>query len=290
MSLQNLFKTKESPYVSFELFPARNEKAAKRQEKAVSNLLKLNPDFMSVTFGAGGSTREGSYELVKNLMDHPGPEIVAYIAAYGLNPQVVHGVLKDYQKLGVETIFCIRGDEPHDHDTFTRHPDRLEHASDLLDYAGRHFNFCKGAAGYPEGHRDAGTLDQDLKYVKLKVDNGAEFIIAQYFYDNRYFFDFVEKCRAAGIQVPILAGVMPLYTVKMMENLARVCGTTITDKVRTGLGKIDTEDNKAVAAFGVEFLIDQCRELLETGVQGLHFYTMNKSKSVEKILEAVRSL
>ncbi|MCD4653918.1 methylenetetrahydrofolate reductase [bacterium] len=288
MSLKHIFKNKKSPCISFELFPARDEKAQKRQKKAIQGLLKLNPDFMSVTFGAGGSTREGSYELVKYLKSLDGPEIVAYIAAYGLDPAVIKSVVQSYTDLGIETLFCIRGDEPHNSQELKIHPDACFHASDLLAYIGEHFDLCKGGAGYPEGHKDSATLEADLEHVKLKVDNGAEYIISQYSYDNQLFFNFVEKCRAIGIKVPILAGIMPIYSVKMMENLAKTCGATITDELQQGLAGIDTEDNKAVAAFGVDFLVPKCRELLAHNVDGLHFYTMNKSKSVAAILEAIR--
>lgn len=289
MSLREMFQSKKPPYISFELFPARDEKAARRQDKAIDGMLELRPDFMSVTFGAGGSTREGSYELVKKLLtltaDHT--EVVAYVAAYGLDPVLVRSVIQSYIDLGVETLFCIRGDKPQKKQDFTPHPEAFAHASDLLAYVKAHFDVCTGAAGYPEGHKDAACLDDDLDAVKRKVDNGAEFIVSQYCYDNLYFFDFVNKCRQRGITVPILAGVMPIYTFNMTENLAVTCGASITDELRKGLENIDADDNKAVAAFGIDFLAPKCRELLDNGADGLHFYTMNKSKSVAAILKAI---
>ena len=283
MSVKQILDNKTKPCISFELFPARDEKAAKRQDKAIQGMLNLKPDFMSVTFGAGGSTRDGSYDLVKKLKSLNGPEVVAYVSAYGLDPSVIDSVVQSYVDINVGTIFCIRGDKPSRPD-FVKHPESLDYASDLLSHIGSRFEVCKGAAGYPEGHKDAANLDKDIEFVKRKVDCGAEFIISQYFYDNDYFFRFVDKCHAAGVNVPILAGVMPIYTLNMMRNLAETCGASITQELEDGLGKIDTADSKAVAAFGIDFLAPKCRELVEKGVDGLHFYTMNKSKSVASIL------
>ncbi|MBN1295131.1 methylenetetrahydrofolate reductase [bacterium] len=290
MSLRTLFNTKKPPFFSFELFPARDEKSARRQDKAIDSLLTLKPDFMSVTFGAGGSTREGSYDLVKRLMGLTAgnPEIVAYVAAYGLNPAVVRDVIQAYIDIGVQTIFCIRGDRPHADEFFHPHPAAFPYAADLLLDVHAHFDLCTGAAGYPEGHKEAVSLEEDLAAVRRKVAAGAEFIISQYCYDNQWFFNFVKSCRQIGITVPILAGIMPIYSESMTENLARTCGASITPDLRDGLAGLDADNNDAVSAFGIEFLIPKCRELLENGVDGLHFYTMNKSKSVAAILDAIR--
>jgi methylenetetrahydrofolate reductase (NADPH) len=146
-----------------------------------------------------------------------------------------------------------------------------------------------GVAGYPEGHIDAESKDKDIEYLKLKVDNGAEYIISNYFYDNCYFFDFVKRCRAVGIEVPILPGVMPIYSVKMMEMLAGLCGATITDEVRQGIGALPEDDKEALIDFGVEFAVRQSKDLLRAGVPGLHIYTMDRSISSVRIVERLRN-
>ena len=289
MRVSNLLNTTKRPTISFEFFPARNEKAAEKFEKVIDNLAKLEPDFVSVTFGAGGSTREGSYQLVDKLIHKKGLKTVAYLAGFGLGPDEITAVLDGYKNLGVETIFVIRGDVSQESDGFKPHPESLPHASDLLSFIKARYDFCLGAAGYPEGHIEAESKEKDLEYLKLKVENGAQYIVAQYFYDNQYFFDFIERCRAMGINVPILPGIMPIYSVKMTETLAGLCGTTITNEVRQGLDKLPPEDKEAVANFGIDFATRQCSELLQRGVQGLHFYTMDRGKTVIEIINRLKN-
>jgi methylenetetrahydrofolate reductase (NADPH) len=182
----------------------------------------------------------------------------------------------------------VRGDPPREKG-FKPHPDSLPYASDLVAFIRPRYGFCLGVAGYPEGHIDAPSKEKDIEYLKLKVDRGAEYIISNYFYDNQYFFDFVEQCRAAGIDVPILPGVMPIYSVKMMEMLAGICGATITEEVRQGIAALAEGDGEALVAFGIEFAVRQCSELLQAGVPGLHIYTMDRSKSTTGIVNRLRS-
>lgn len=287
MNMAECLSKKEKPLLSFELFPPRNEKAAANLEKAIDKFAGLKPDFVTVTFGAGGSTREGSYQLVEKLLKEKGLNVIAYLAGYGMAPDQISSVLDAYRDLGVKNLFVIRGDKP-EKEGFTKHPESLSYASDMLAYIAPEYDFCLGAAGYPEGHQEAESLEKDIEYLKLKVQNGAKFIIAQYFYDNKYFYRFLEKCEAAGIDVPILPGVMPIYSIKMTENLARTCGATITEPVREGFSKLDPEDKKAVVQFGIDFMTTQCADLLKHGVPGLHFYTMDRAKSIAEVIERLR--
>jgi methylenetetrahydrofolate reductase (NADPH) len=288
MKVTDLWSGGSKPTISFELFPPRSPKSADKFERAIDELIALKPDFVSVTFGAGGSTREGSRQLIEKLKNEKAVEVVAYFAGYGLGPEDITSVLDSYQALGIENILVVRGDPPEDKEGFEPHPQSLPHASDLMAFIHPRYDFCMGVAGYPEGHIDAASKDKDIEYLKLKVDNGAEYIISNYFYDNSYFFDFVERCRAIGIDVPILPGVMPIYSVKMMEMLAGLCGATITDEVRQGIGALPDEDKEALADFGVEFAVRQCRDLLKAGVPGLHIYTMDRSSSSVRIVERLR--
>jgi len=289
MKLTEIWKTSEKPSVSFELFPARSEKAAERLEKAIDVLAALKPDFASVTFGAGGSTRQGSYQLLEKLKVEKGLEVLGYFAGYGLGPDEITSVLDSYQELGVENILVVRGDIPHDQEDFTPHPDSFAHASDLVKFIRPRYNFCLGVAAYPEGHIEAQSREKDLEYLKLKIDLGAEYIMTNYCYDNRFFFDFVERCRSMGINVPILPGVMPIYSVKMMESLASLCGATITEEIRLGLAELPEGDKGAVLNFGIEFAYKQIRGLLNSGVPGVHIYTMDRSKTTFEIVTRLRN-
>lgn len=288
MKLTDIWKEKKSPTVSFELFPARSEKAEEKLEKTIDVLTGLRPDFVSVTFGAGGSTRQGSHQLVEKLKHKKGLEVLAYFAGYGLGPEDITAILDAYQETGVENILVVRGDKPAEEENFQPHPRSLPHASDLMAFVRPQYDFCMGVAGYPEGHIQAESKQKDIEYLKLKVDNGAEYIISNYCYDNRYFFDFIERCGAAGIDVPILPGVMPIYSIKMMEMLAGLCGATIVEEVRQGIAALPEEDKEALVNFGIEHAVRQCKELLEAGVPGLHFYTMDRSKSVVGIVNRLR--
>jgi len=278
VKLTDMWKSKEKPTLSFELFPARTEKAAVNLEKAIDKLAALGPDFVSVTFGAGGSTREGSYQLVKNLKNEMGLEVLTYFTCYGLSPEAITNVLDDYQALGIENVLAARGDEPRE-GNFEPHPDSLPHASDLVAFIRPKYDFCLGAAAYPEGHIEAVSQQKDLEYLKLKVDMGADFIITNYCYDNAFFFDFMERCQAVGIDVPILPGVMPIYSVKMMGILAGICGATITEELKDGIAALPEGDTDALADFGIDFAVRQCTELLESGVPGIHIYTMDRSRA-----------
>ena len=289
MKVTDMWRSRQDPTISFELFPARTEKGAKNLEKAIDELAALKPDFISVTFGAGGSTREGSRQLVEKLKNEKGLEVMAYFAGYGLGPDDIIAVLDSYQAIGVENVLIVRGDEPRDQEDFKPHPDSLPHASDLMAFVRPLYDFCMGVAAYPEGHIEAESKEKDLEYLQLKVDNGAEYIICNYFYDNQYFFDFVDRCRATGINIPILPGVMPIYSVRMMEILAGLCGATIVDELRQGIAALPADDKEALLNLGIEFAVAQCQELLKAGVPGLHFYTMDRSLSTMGIFNRLRS-
>lgn len=282
-------ESKDKPVISFEFFRPKTEKAAQNLENSLDVLCQTPHDFMTVTFGAGGSTRDGSFQLIDKLQNERKEDVVAYIAGVGLGPDDLTGVLDTFKEKGIETVFAIRGDEPKDDAAFEPHPEAMSHASDLLHFIRSRYNFCLGAAGYPEGHIEAESLDADVAYVKRKQDSGAEYIVAQFCYDNAFFYDFVNRCRAAGVTIPIVPGIMPIYTVKLLEILSSVCGSTITQEIRDGLARIAEDDKEGVLQFGIDLATRQCRDLLKNGVPGLHFYTMNRSKSVNAIVTTLQN-
>ncbi len=289
MRLTDLWQAKRGPTLSFELYPARDDKAQVKLDRAIGKLSDLKPDFCAVTFGAGGSTREGSYQLVRHLLQDRKVDVVAYFACFGLGPEDIFSALDAYRELGVETILAVRGDPPHGQAEFQAHPQAPTHASDLLDLLKPKYDFCLGAAGYPEGHLEADSRDADLDFVKLKVDRGAEFIITNYTYDNAHYFDFVERVRAAGVEVPILPGVMPIYSVKMMRNLAKLCGASIPDSLQAGLAGLPEGDKDALFQFSVDLAVRLCTELIQGGAPGVHLYTMDRAKACAAIVERLRA-
>jgi methylenetetrahydrofolate reductase (NADPH) len=289
MRVTDIWKQKGKQSISFELYPARSDKAALRLEKVIDVLAALNPDFASVTFGAGGSTREGSYQLLKKLKTTKGLEVVGYFAGYGLAPDEITAVLDSYKDLGIENILVVRGDIPRDSDEFKPHPDSFNHASSLLEFIRPKYDFCIGVAAYPEGHIEAESLEKDLEYLQLKVANGADYIITNYAYKNQYFYDFFERCQQKDINVPIIPGVMPIYSPKMTESLAKLCGASIPNEIRQGLADLPEGDKEAVQKFGMEVAYNQCKDLLNSDVPGVHIYTMDRSKTISEIIGRLRT-
>ncbi len=282
MRVNTLYKNKQ-PVISMEFFPPRNQAASEKFGGLIDTLSAYSPDYLSITFGAGGSTRDGSYQTVKELIVDKKLPTVAYIAGYGLGPDDIREVLDSYRELGVETIFVIRGDKPKTDDA-ALHPDSFSYASELIAFIKSNYDFTLGCAGYPEGHIEAENLDKDIQCLKQKVDNGAEYVVAQYFYDNDYFFNYVDKCKDQGVNVPIIPGIMPVYTVKMTRMLSKICGSAITEELDQKLNFLDSEDKEGAVKLGIDFATEQCRGLLKQGVPGLHFYTMDRSESTGEII------
>ncbi len=288
MDIMDFWNDNSLPSFSFELFPARSDKGVKTLNSVIEKLLILKPDFVSITFGAGGSSRSGSLELVKKLVKLNNKKVLPYIASYGLSATELDDVLNEYKEIGVKNILCVRGDKPEENELFP-HPDGFNFASDFIRHINENHQIYIGAAGYPEGHIDSNSKETDWEYLRLKVKNGAKFIIANYFFDNKYFYEFKDKCREMGINAPIIAGIMPIYSLKMLKMLSAKCGATITDDIKMGLKNIDLNEKKEVLDFGIEYAAKQCEDLLENKVDGIHFYTMNKSKSVLGIFEKLRA-
>jgi methylenetetrahydrofolate reductase (NADPH) len=221
------------------------------------------------------------------LIHEKGLQVIAYFAGYGLGPDDIVSVLNSYKDLGIGTILVVRGDPP-ESDSFIPHPDSMAHASELLAFIGKRYQFCMGATGYPEGHIEAESREKDLYYLKRKVEEGASYVITNYCYDNRYYFDFVDQCRSNGITAPLVPGVMPIYSIKMMNMLAKLCGATITKEIENGLAALPPDDQEALEQFGIDLATRQCRELLTQGVPGIHLYTMDRSKASLAIVGQLR--
>lgn len=288
MRIIDLIKSKTGPTISFEMTRPKTEQAEASIGGVLDKLVTLKPDFFTMTFGAGGGTREGSLQMLHRIHTERKYLAMAHLAGYGMSPEHLDDTVEKFKAIGIENLLVIRGDEPHE-DGFVAHSGSFAHSSQMIEYLQPRHDMCFCSSAYPEGHQEAVDLKTDIGFLKKKIDHGVDFLITQYFYDNRMFYEFMEKCRKAGVTVPIIAGVMPIYSVKMMNILASLCGATITDEVKTGLASINTEEASEVNAWGIDFAIKQCSDLIDHGVDGLHFYTLNRSSSVVGIMDGLRA-
>ena len=275
---------KETRPISFEFFPPRTAEGIPAVLETLDELKPYCPDFVSVTYGAGGSTRAFTEEITLQIKRNAGVEVMAHLTCVGQNKEEIDEVLERLEAEGVENIIALRGDPPRGSTEFVPMEGGFGHATDLLQHIKSKFNFGVAAACYPEGHTESLDLDSDLKYVKQKVENGADFLITQLFYDNRYFFDFVDRARAGGIEVPIIPGVLPVLNAEQVRRFTKLSGSEIPPALDRLLDKY--ADNDADARdMGVEYATAQVRELWDSGVPGVHFYVLNRSYSVSRILD-----
>lgn len=277
------------PCISFEFFPPKNEEGLAAMRDSLERLRDLRPSFVSVTYGAGGSTRDRTIELVAKLRDEYELEPMAHLTCVGAGKEELSGVLKRLQDAGVENVLALRGDPPAGDAGFTPHPEGFRYASELVAYVRSGFRFCVAGACYPEKHLEAATREVDLQNLKRKVDAGAEFLVSQLFFDNQAYFDFVARARAMGIGVPIIPGIMPITNVKQVERFTAMCGASIPEPLLTELRSIQDQP-EAVLSLGVAHATAQCLELLQRGAPGIHFYTLNKSPATRTILAAIRTV
>ena len=290
MRISELFAASSGPVFSFEFFPPRTDQGHQSLLTTIAELKDLDPGFVSVTYGAGGSTRDRTLELVGYIKNTVGIEAMAHLTCVGASRSEIAGVLDSLADAGIENVIALRGDPPPEADQFVPHPDGLAHATDLITMIrSEQRPFCLAAACYPEVHLEAASLEEDLAHVVEKVRLGAEFLITQLFFDNAAYFDFIERARAAGIDVPIVAGIMPITNVAQIERFTKMCGATIPEALSARLEPI-RENAEAVVSAGIEHSTRQCVELLERGAPGVHFYTLNRSRSTRDILVRLRDL
>jgi methylenetetrahydrofolate reductase (NADPH) len=288
MRIAELFSTARGPIFSFEFFPPKTDDGRTALLATVAELGTLGPAFVSVTYGAGGSTRDRTIELVGTIKHEIGIEAMAHLTCVGSSRAELSQVLDRLDEAGIENVIALRGDPPVGETSFRPHPNGLAHASDLVRMireSGRPFSLA--AAAYPEGHVESTSLDDDLAHLVDKVAQGVDVLITQLFFDNRCYFDFVARARRAGIAVPIVPGIMPITNLAQIERFTRLCGATIPASLHTEL-EPHRDDAVAVTRIGIEHATSQCRELLAGGAPGVHFYTLNRSQSTRRILESLR--
>jgi len=276
-----------SPAISFEFFPPKDREGVDRLFATVADLAPFAPAYVSVTYGAGGSTRQLTVDLVGRIQREVGIEAMAHLTCVGATQAELGGVLEQLQQKGVQNIIALRGDPPKGATAFVTHEGGFSNASQLVAFAKQQGTFCIAGACYPEKHPEAASLEADLANLKRKVDAGAEFLITQLFFDNADYFAFVERARALGITVPIIAGIMPVTNVSQIKRFTAMCGARMPEGLLQRLEPV-AADAEAVGEIGVQHAVEQCRELLAKGAPGVHFYTLNRSKATVEILRRLR--
>ncbi len=285
--IDKLNNTKTS--ISFEFFPPKTKEGENLLFNTIKELQKLNPTFVSITYGAGGSTRDRTRNIVKRVYEETNLTVMAHLTCIGHTNSELKEILDDYKKIGIQNILALRGDIPVD-----KEEDILKgckYASELVSFIRKNYKdwFSIGVAVYPEAHPESPNLERDIYYFKKKVEAGADFGITQMFFDNSYFYKYIELLEKEGINIPILAGIMPITNFKQIRKFALMCGATIPESLVKKLEKFEDKP-KELEKVGIEFAIEQCRDLLKNGVKGLHFYTLNKSKATLQIYEAIKDL
>lgn len=280
------------PTFSFEFFPPKNDTAWEELYQTIVELESYNPSFVSVTYGAGGSTRESTHDLVVRIKETTDITPIPHLTCVGHSKEEVEQILTRYAEAGVSNILALRGDPPRDWPDYDWSDSEFKYASDLVSFiqdfnqSGKHPDsrgFGIGVAGFPEGHPGTPNRLQEIDYLKAKVDAGADYICTQLFFDNHDFFDYRDRCDMAGINVPIIAGLMPCTNTKSMNKMAEMAaGSRFPSKLLRALER-SSNDPEAIAKVGIHYAAQQCAELLDNDVDGIHFYTLNKSKATREI-------
>jgi len=276
-----------TPVFSFEFFPPKTPEGERNLYAALEELKTLEPSFVSVTYGAGGSTREKTIEIVKRIREQYGLEAMAHFTCVGATVQELRATLEEMRAAGIDNVLALRGDPPAGEEEWIKTDGGLEYSRELVELISADYPFAIGAACFPETHIHAASPEADLEYLREKVRAGVDFLITQLFFDNALYFDFLARARAAGVDVPIIPGVMPITRVGQVERMADVCGASIPDGLRREL-HARGEDPEAVLDFGVAYATLQCAELLAAGAPGIHFYTLNRSPATRAILSALK--
>jgi methylenetetrahydrofolate reductase (NADPH) len=276
------------PTFSVEFFPPKTEEATEQLFATARSLRELEPDFVSVTYGAGGSTRDGTVEITKRLKDDVGFETMAHLSCVGETKKGIAATLDRIAEAGIENVFALRGDPPRGEEAFVQPEGGLGSAAELAAFVADGWDFTVGGACFPEVHPEAPDLETDLSYLKTKVEAGASFLITQLFFDNRVYFDFVAAARARGIDVPILAGVIPVASFAQTKRICELCDASIPPRLEAAFGAAEG-DERAEFELGIAYAAQQCSELLLAGAPGIHFYALNRAPATRAVLGALQA-
>lgn len=270
--------------ISIEFWPPKTEKGDENLFKEIGVLKSLEPSYCSMTYGAGGSTREKTVDLVDRIHRECGMEVMCHLTVVGQSKEEVCSVLVRLKEKGIENIIALGGDPPQEVADWTPHPDGFRYSVELVREAVAHQCFSIAVAGFPEVHPRAESREMDLKYLKQKVDEGADVVITQLFFDNEDFYRYVENLRKLGVHVPVVPGILPILSVPQVRRFTALCGSKIPPRLQQLLAKVENDEEGAVR-LGIDYATQQCEGLLSFGVPGIHFYSLNKSRSVKAIVE-----
>jgi methylenetetrahydrofolate reductase (NADPH) len=287
MRIDEAYANATEPVFSFEFFPPKTPEGEENLYRALGELRDLEPAFVSVTYGAGGSTRDKTIEIVRRIREEHGLEAMAHFTCVGATIEDLRETLDQMVAVGIDNVLALRGDPPAGQHEWTKTEGGLEYSRELVELIRADYPFAIGAACFPEVHVHATSAEDDLRHLKAKVDAGARFLITQLFFDNAKYFEFVDRARAIGIDVPIVPGIWPITNVAQIERVTQLSAASMPEDL---LGELHArrEDTEAVLDFGVAYAALQCAELLAGGAPGIHFYTLNRSPATRAILSALR--
>ena len=287
MRIDEILNRGDEPVFSFEFFPPKTPDGEKNLYRALTELKPLDPAYVSVTYGAGGSTRDKTLEIVQRIKEEFDLEAMAHFTCVDQTVEEIQATLARMREAGIDNVLALRGDPPQGQTDWTKTEGGLEYSHELVRLIRSDHPFTVGAACFPETHIHATSPEDDLRYLKEKVDAGVDFLITQMFFDNALYFDFVERARAIGIDVPIIPGIWPITNVAQIQKVTEMCGATISGEMRAELDA-RRDEPEAALDFGVAYATLQCAELLHHGAPGIHFYTLNRSPATRAILGALK--
>lgn len=286
--IKDVFDDQERTY-SFELFPPKTDKGYENLLKTIAQLCELSPDYISCTYGAGGGNREKTFDVVQHIEEQHHVIGMAHLTCVLNTKDDIRTIVEDIKSRGIRNILALRGDPPQDQPDWQPTDDNYKYSSELAAFIRANFGdyFGIAVAGFPEGHILCPDRERDAEFLKLKIEAGADFVITQLFFDNKDYFEYIDRLRRIGVDVRVIPGILPITDYGALQRFCSLCGATVTDEVKKIFEPIQDDKETTVRA-GVEFAIRQCKELLDGGAPGIHFYCLNKLHPTAEILQAVR--
>jgi methylenetetrahydrofolate reductase (NADPH) len=284
LKITDIFKARPQTF-SFEIFPPKTDKGMVSLEAALEELTRLPFDFVSVTYGAGGSSRDKTCGIVRLMQEEYRLPALHHFTCVRHSRDEIRAILDELKRLGINNILALRGDPPKDDPSWVPGPNNFRYSSELVAFVRRHFgdHFSIGVAGFPEGHMMAESLDADADVLRKKINAGGDFVMTQLFFDNELYFAYVRRLRALGVTARVIPGILPVTSYESVVNFCKGCGASVPSSIHDIFAPIAADKDKTFEA-GVRFAVDQCRELLAGGAEGIHFYTLNKAEPVTTII------